>query len=71
MKMSSPRTDAEFAESLLLGEFAAEREEILRHKWLQSEKAQRDIGFENALMEWILRHRSAWLEHRRRMLAER
>jgi hypothetical protein len=54
-----------FAGSLLLTEFAAEREEILRHKWLESEKAQCDIGFEKALMEWILRHRSAWLAQRR------
>ena len=51
--------------SLLLSQFAAEREEILRHKWLESEKANCDIGFEKALLEWILRHRSAWLANRR------
>jgi len=58
-----------FAGSLLLAEFAAEREEILRHKWLESEKASCDIGFEKALMEWVLRYRSGWLEGRRRLIA--
>jgi hypothetical protein len=54
--------------SLLLTEFAAEREEILRHKWIESEKAQQDIGFEKALMGWLLRHRSGWLAERRRLM---
>jgi len=31
--------------SSLYREFQAEREEILRHKWIESEKAGRDIGF--------------------------
>ena len=34
--------------SVLYKEFLAEREEILRHKWLESEKAGHDIGFEKA-----------------------
>ena len=29
--------------------FIAELEEIRRHKWIESEKAQDDIGFEKAL----------------------
>ena len=40
-------------ESLLYKEFLAEREEILRHKWIQSEQAGHDIGFEKALLDWI------------------
>ena len=57
-------------ESLLYKEFLAEREEILRHKWIESEKAGSDIGFEKALLDWIVKHRSAWRsqrqsEHRR------
>jgi hypothetical protein len=31
--------------STLYREFQAEREEILRHKWIESEKAGHDIGF--------------------------
>jgi hypothetical protein len=44
----------------------AEREEILRHKWIESEKAGYDIGFERALLDWIVKHRSAWRERRLR-----
>ncbi len=50
--------------SVLYKEFLAEREEILCHKWIESEKAGHDIGFERALLDWILRHRSAWREKR-------
>ena len=46
--------------SSLYREFQAEREEILKHKWLESEKAGHDIGFERALTDWIVRHRSKW-----------
>ena len=50
--------------STLYREFIAEREEILRHKWIESEKAGHDIGFERALTDWILRHRSSWRRNR-------
>ena len=46
--------------SSLYREFLAEREEILRHKWLESEKAGCDIGFEQALTDWVVKHRSQW-----------
>ena len=52
-------------ESLLYKEFLAEREEILRHKWIESEKAGHDIGFEKALLDWIVKHRSSWRNQRR------
>ncbi len=51
--------------SILYREFQAEREEILKHKWLESEKAGHDIGFERALVDWILNHRSKWKQSRR------
>lgn len=51
-------------ESLLYKEFLAEREEILRHKWIESEKAGYDIGFEKALLDWIVKHRSSWRAQR-------
>ena len=40
--------------------FLAEREEILKHKWIESEKIGRDIGFEKALIEWTRKHRNKW-----------
>jgi hypothetical protein len=50
--------------SSLYREFQAEREEILRHKWIESEKAGYDIGFEQALTDWIVKHRSKWRKSR-------
>ena len=50
--------------SVLYKEFLAEREEILKHKWIESEKAGSDIGFEKALLDWILKHRSSWRDRR-------
>ena len=50
--------------SVLYKEFLAEREEILKHKWIESEKAGTDIGFEKALLDWIVKHRSNWREKR-------
>lgn len=52
--------------SVLYKEFLAEREEILKHKWIESEKAGADIGFEKALLDWIVKHRSSWRERRMR-----
>ncbi|VVM07187.1 hypothetical protein MAMC_01485 [Methylacidimicrobium cyclopophantes] len=67
---SSPSLSPEEGHSLLTNsalyrEYLEEREEILKHKWLESEKQGRDIGFEKALLDWILHHRAAWREHRR------
>lgn len=45
-------------------EFQAEREEILKHKWIESEKAGHDIGFERALTDWIVKHRTKWRKAR-------
>lgn len=54
-----------FAErSSLYKEFLAEREEILKHKWIESEKAGEDIGFERALLDWIRKHRETWRKDR-------
>ena len=56
--------------TVLYKEFLAERQEILRHKWIESEKAGYDIGFEHALFDWTLKYRSAWLEKRLQRMAE-
>ncbi|MGJ8639955.1 MAG: hypothetical protein ACSHYA_11235 [Opitutaceae bacterium] len=63
--LSQTDSSSGFAErSSLYQEFLAEREEILRHKWLESEKHGKDIGFERALLDWIRRHRQNWRSHR-------
>ena len=63
--MELPRTDStgSIKNSVLYKEFLAEREEILCHKWIESEKAGYDIGFECALLDWVLKYRSAWREN--------
>jgi hypothetical protein len=53
-------------DSALYKEFLAERAEILKHKWIESEKAGKDIGFERALLDWILKHRSNWRDRRKK-----
>lgn len=70
MKNSADMTAAEsepaqfVKNSVLYKEFLAEREEILKHKWIESEKAGSDIGFEKALLDWILKYRSSWRNKR-------
>ena len=56
-------------QSSLYQEFLAEREEILKHKWIESERLGYDIGFERALLDWIRRHRDSWRAARRAHLA--
>ena len=60
---SEPPTFAQ--RSSLYQEFLAEREEILKHKWIESEKLGRDIGFERALLDWIRKHRQSWRKARK------
>jgi hypothetical protein len=67
--MSDESKDSRAANDLLKNsslyrEFQAEREEILKHKWIESEKAGCDIGFERALTDWIIKHRSKWRKSR-------
>lgn len=71
--MSSDPQDAQSGSDLvrnstLYREFQAERGEILKHKWIESEKAGFDIGFERALTDWIINHRTKW--RRNRLTAE-
>ena len=36
-----------------------QREEILRHKWIESEKARRDLGAQ-AILDWIGNYAASW-----------
>ena len=63
--ISDSSDNKEFIErSSLYQEFLAERDEILRHKWIESEKKGKDIGFERALLDWIRKHRQRWRSER-------
>ncbi len=50
--------------SALYKKFIEERNEILKHKWLESEKVGKDIGFERALLSWVCYHRDKWRNKR-------
>ena len=50
--------------SAIYREFLAEREEILKHKWLESERLGYDIGFEKALIDWVTKYRAQWKKER-------
>ncbi len=56
--------DALLKKSTLYREFLAEREEIVAHKWVLSEKVGTDVGFEEALTDWMVKHRSEWRKRR-------
>lgn len=53
-----------FTGSSFYQEFLEEREEILKLKWIESEKANKDIGFERALLTWVRKHRDDWKKSR-------
>lgn len=57
-------TEISVQQTTLYQWFREERDEILRHKWYESQKHGRDIGFEAALTDWILNHRAGWRQAR-------
>ena len=69
MKAPDPaRLPQPLQRSDFLRELLAEREEILRHKWLRSEAKGGDIGMDAAVLEWTWEHRAGWRAHRQRRL---
>lgn len=58
-------SDPLLEKSSLYQEFLAEREEIMRHKWLKSEEAGHDIGFDATLLDWVMHYRNDWLRERK------
>lgn len=41
----------------LCREWEVTKQEILRHKWYESEKAGHDIGWDRAALDWMIRFR--------------
>ena len=48
----------------LYKEFLAEKEEILKHKWIESQKVGYDIGYDKAFFDWELKHYRSWKQKR-------
>ncbi len=51
-------------QSAIYKEYLAMREEIDKHKWYESEKQGRDVGFVWALFDWTMKHKTKWLKER-------
>lgn len=48
------------SDTALYKHFLKMREEVLKHKWIESEKAHHDVGFEYALVDWIVNYKNSW-----------
>lgn len=70
MQTVSSESNGLLQRSSLYREFLAEREEILKHKWCESQKAGQDIGFESALTSWVVHHRAQWRKARQRQTGD-
>ena len=57
-----------YARAKKLADTALERIEVLKHKWLESEKAGYDIGMETAKKSWKRTHAKKWKASRRKLL---
>jgi hypothetical protein len=57
-----------YARAKKLADIALERIEVLKHKWLESEKAGYDIGMETAKKSWKKSHAKKCKASRRKLL---
>ena len=62
MEMSSAFENLDELLTNMFGTPAPPKEEILRHKWLESEKAGHDIGVLAAAYDWRLKYYGYWKE---------
>ena len=53
-------------ETSIYQEFLAMKEEIMMHKWYESEKAGYDIGFPRAVIDWTVKFKSKWVTSRKK-----
>lgn len=52
----------ELQNTRLYRHYLAIRNEVMKHKWIESEKAHKDVGFEYALVDWIVKYKTRWDE---------
>jgi hypothetical protein len=53
-------------ETSIYREFLAMKEEIYKHKWYESERAGRDVGFAYALIDWTMKFKNKWILSRKK-----
>lgn len=49
----------------LYQEYLAQQEEVMKHKWYESERAGYDVGFVKALIDWTIKYKSDWYKKRK------
>jgi hypothetical protein len=54
------------ADTSVYKEYLALRAEVEKHKWYESERAGRDVGFVWALMNWTTKFKSEWIRSRKK-----
>ena len=61
--MKEPPSKSDLLRNFMLyRHFQAQREEILKHKWYESERVGHDVGLDRARTDWTIRHHSEWLK---------
>ena len=50
--------------------FLLVREEILRHKWIESQKASKDVGLDTSLEDWIRKHGQKFVDELKERMDE-
>lgn len=68
-----PLVPPEGLDPILWSFFILERDEILKHKWIESQKAGHDIGINQAILDWVQKHRSLWAQaqNKSKLIAQR
>ena len=52
--------------SSIYKEYLALKEEVNKHKWYESERAGRDVGWAQALIDWTVKFKSKWIQERKK-----
>jgi hypothetical protein len=52
----------EFFDSSVFQRLSSETQEILKLKWIESEKTNCDIGLDRAITIWVRFHRDDWIK---------
>jgi hypothetical protein len=56
----------ELANTSVYKEFLAMREEVMKHKWYESERVGYDIGFARAVIDWTMKFKTKWVQNRKK-----
>lgn len=64
MTRCSSVSGLEIQNTRLYKRFLEERQCILENKWYMSEKEGRDVGFERALLDWVMHFRDKWIKQK-------